>query len=97
MEWSDIKKQILENENWSRQIDEYRETGNAELKQSLPSINFVGRSIRGRANDAMIPTQLFMIDIDHIPEDKDCRQVWDTYYLQVAGLPDADREYECSK
>jgi len=83
MEWSDIKKQILENENWCQQIDDYRETRNAELKQSLPSINFVGRSVRDRANDAMIPTQLFMIDIDHIPEDKDCRQVWDTLCMKV--------------
>ena len=83
MEWSDIKKQILENENWAKQIDDYRETGDAELKQSLPSINFVGRSVRDRANDAMIPTQLFMIDIDHIPEDKDCRQVWDTLCMKV--------------
>lgn len=83
MEWSDIKKQILENENWAKQIDDYRETGDAELKQSLPSINFVGRSVRDRANNAMIPTQLFMIDIDHIPEDKDCRQVWDTLCMKV--------------
>ena len=83
MEWSDIKKQILENENWNRQIDDYRETGDVNLKSSLPSINFVGRSVRGRANDAMIPTQLFMIDIDHIPEDKDCRQVWDTLCMKV--------------
>ena len=83
MEWSDIKKQILENENWAKQIDEYRETGNTDLKMSLPSINFVGRSVRDRANNAMIPTQLFMIDIDHIPEDKDCRQVWDTLCMKV--------------
>ena len=83
MEWSDIRKLVLENENWMKQIDEYRETGNTELKQSLPSINFVGYSVRGRANDAMIPTQLFMIDIDHIPEDKDCRQVWDTLCMKV--------------
>ena len=83
MEWSDIKKLILENENWAKQIDDYRETGNTELKQSLPSINFVGRSVRDRANNAMIPTQLFMIDIDHIPEDKDCRQVWDTLCMKV--------------
>lgn len=83
MEWSDIRKLILENENWARQIDDYRETGDAELKQSLPSINFVGRSVRDRANNAMIPTQLFMIDIDHIPEDKDCRQVWDTLCMKV--------------
>ena len=83
MEWSDIKKLILENENWAKQIDDYRETGNTELKMSLPSINFVGRSVRDRANNAMIPTQLFMIDIDHIPEDKDCRQVWDTLCMKV--------------
>lgn len=83
MEWSEIKKLILENENWNKQIDEYRETGNTELKMSLPSINFVGRSVRDRANNAMIPTQLFMIDIDHIPEDKDCRQVWDTLCMKV--------------
>lgn len=83
MEWSEIKKLILENENWNRQIDEFRETGNTDLKMSLPSINFVGRSVRDRANNAMIPTQLFMIDIDHIPEDKDCRQVWDTLCMKV--------------
>lgn len=83
MEWSDIKKQILENENWNRQIDDYRQTGDVNLKQSLPSINFVGRSVRGRANDAMIPTQLFMVDIDHISEDTDCRQVWDTLCMKV--------------
>ncbi len=83
MEWSDIRKLILENENWAKQIDDYRETGDAELKQSLPSINFVGRSVRDRANNAMIPTQLFMIDIDHIPEDTDCRQVWDTLCMKV--------------
>ena len=85
MEWSDIKKQILENENWAKQIDDYRAGGceDTEMKQSLPSINFVGRSVRGRANDAMIPTQLFMIDIDHIPEDSDPQQVWATMILKV--------------
>ena len=83
MEWSDIRKLILENENWAKQIDDYRETGDTKHKLSLPAINFVGQSVRGRSNDAMIPTQLFMIDIDHIPEDKDCRQVWDTLCMKV--------------
>ncbi|MBQ3769862.1 MAG: DUF3987 domain-containing protein [Prevotella sp.] len=84
MEWSDIKKQILENENWAKQIDEYRAGGcqNTELKTSLPSINYVGRSIRGRAKDAMIPTQLFMIDIDHVPVEE-CRAAWDTMTMKV--------------
>ena len=83
MEWSDIRKLILENENWAKQIDDYRETGDTKHKMSLPAINFVGQSVRGRSNDAMIPTQLFMIDIDHIPADKDCRQVWDTLCMKV--------------
>lgn len=84
MEWNAIKKQILENENWNNQIDKYRAGGceNTELKQSLPSIAFMGRSVRGRSNDAMVPTQLFMIDIDHIPLDQ-CRAAWDTMCLKV--------------
>lgn len=83
MEWSQIRKLILENENWAKQIEEFRETGDANLKMALPSINFVGRSVRDRANDAMIPTQLFMIDIDHIPVENDCRQVWATLCMKV--------------
>ena len=84
MEWSDIKKQILENKNWAARIDEYRAGGceDKELKTGLPSINYVGRSIRGRAKDAMIPTQLFMIDIDHVPVEE-CRAAWDTMTMKV--------------
>ena len=84
MEWSDIKKQILENENWCQQIDDYRAGGceDKELKTSLPSINFVGRSVRGRSNDAMVPTQLFMIDIDHVPVEQ-CRAAFDTMCMKV--------------
>lgn len=65
-EWSWIVDNILKNENWAKQIDEYRQTGNTELKTSLPSINFVGRSVDKRANADMLPTQLVMIDIDHL-------------------------------
>lgn len=84
MEWSDIVKNILKNENWNQRIDDYRAGGceDKELKTALPSINFLGRSVRGRAKDAMIPTQLFMIDIDHIPVDE-CRKAWDTMTMKV--------------
>ena len=84
MEWSDIVKEILKNENWNQRIDEYRAGGceNKDLKTALPSINFVGRSVRGRAKDAMIPTQLFMIDIDHVPLEE-CRAAWDTMCMKV--------------
>lgn len=65
-DWSWIVSNILKNENWCKVIDEYRETGNKELKTSLPSINFVGHSVAHRAARDMIPTQLVMIDIDHL-------------------------------
>lgn len=81
MEWSEIKKLVICNQNWSNQIDNYRKSGDVNLKQSLPSINFVGRSVKNRANKYMIPTQLFMIDIDHI--EGDCKQVWDTLVMKV--------------
>lgn len=84
MEWSDIVKNILKNENWNQRIDDYRAGGceNKELKTALPSINFLGRSVRDRAKDAMIPTQLFMIDIDHVPVDE-CRKAWDTMCMKI--------------
>ena len=65
-DWGWIVTNILKNENWNKQIDEYRQTKNTELKTSLPSINFVGRSVGIRQNADMEPTQLFMIDIDHL-------------------------------
>lgn len=65
-DWSWIVDNILKNENWCKQIDEYRATKDTQLKTSLPSINFVGTSVKARANADMIPTQLVMIDIDHL-------------------------------
>lgn len=65
-EWKWIVENILKNENWAKQIDHYRESHESELKTSLPSINFVGTSVASRANADMIPTQLVMIDIDHL-------------------------------
>lgn len=65
-DWGWIVSNILKNENWCKQIDEYRQSHDTSLKTSLPSINFVGRSVKSRANADMIPTQLFMIDIDHL-------------------------------
>ena len=81
-EWSWIVDNILKNPNWNKQIDEYRETHNIELKTSLPSINFVGRSVASRQNADMIPTQLVMIDIDHL--NRTPKQFWDDIHLLVS-------------
>ena len=79
--WQWIVDNILKNENWAKQIDEYRETKNTELKTSLPSINFVGRSVNKRANADMLPTQLVMIDIDHMKVDAE--EFWKDVKLLV--------------
>ena len=49
-DWGWIVQNILKNENWCKQIDEYRQTHDTNLKTSLPSINFVGRSVGKRQN-----------------------------------------------
>lgn len=81
-DWGWIVDNILKNERWCKQIDEYRKTGNKELKSSLPSICFVGRSTTTRQASAMTPTQLFMIDIDHC---KDARGAWQKMFEQVGN------------
>lgn len=80
-EWSWIVDNILKNENWSKQIDEYRKTKNKELKTALPSINFVGRSVKTRANADMIPTQLVMVDIDHL--NRTPEKFWEDFKASV--------------
>lgn len=81
-DWGWIVQNILKNENWCKQIDEYRATGNTELKTSLPSINFVGRSVDKRQNADMEPTQLVMIDIDHLKIDP--KEFWNQVNLLVS-------------
>lgn len=80
-DWNWIVNNILKNENWSKQIDKYRETKNVELKTALPSINFVGRSIKERANRDMIPTQLVMVDIDHL--NRTPQKFWEDFKTSV--------------
>lgn len=81
-EWDWIVKNILKNENWCKQIDEYRATHDTSLKTSLPSINFVGRSVGTRQSCDMIPTQLVMIDIDHLKLSP--KEFWDDIQLLVS-------------
>lgn len=81
-DWGWITDNILKNPKWNEQIDEYRKTGDATLKSSLPAINFVGRSTTTRKASAMTPTQLFMIDIDHC---EDPRGAWQKMFDQVGN------------
>lgn len=81
-EWGTIVDTLLKNEEYCKQIDEYRETGDKSKKETLPAINFVGRSTTTRQASAMTPTQLFMIDIDHC---EDPRGAWQKMFDQVGN------------
>lgn len=69
MEWSAIERDVLGSKYVSDCIVAYR-GGDKSAKPMLPAINFVGRSVGTRKADQMIPTQLFMIDIDHCEDPK---------------------------
>ena len=47
MEWSDIKSKVCDSQYTKEKVEEYRKTGNKELKDMLPSICFVGTCSSG--------------------------------------------------
>ena len=57
-EWGTIVDTLLKNEEYCKQIDEYRETGDKSKKETLPAINFVGRSTTTRqaSTNSAIPS-----------------------------------------
>lgn len=75
--WTDIKK-LMNAEKWVKIIDEVRNTGDAavrrSLKEQLPCICWNGVCMEGkkRANANMKPTQLVMVDYDHVPDARKC-------------------------
>lgn len=72
MEWSDIRTKVMATDNVAELIAKIRE-GNKELKTSLPSVNFMGRCGSSRSADSMTPTNMVMVDIDHMTTDaKSC-------------------------
>ncbi|MEE0804840.1 MAG: DUF3987 domain-containing protein [Prevotellamassilia sp.] len=48
-------------------INEYR-AGNAESKKKLPAVTWSGTSTTTRANVNMTPTQLVLVDVDHVED-----------------------------
>lgn len=68
MEWNDIKQKVMSSENVHNLIAQIRE-GNKELKMQLPAVNFMGRCGSTRKAADMRPTNMIMIDIDHVNED----------------------------
>lgn len=59
---------LFEREDVEQLIKQFRE-GDADAKKKLPAVCWVGKSRTGfRKADAMEPTQLVMIDIDHVTD-----------------------------
>ena len=47
-------------------IDRYRESGDKDSKERLPAVCYVGTTTSTRANVNMQPTQVVMLDVDHV-------------------------------
>ena len=77
MEWNDIAKKLAADPALKAKLEAIRAEGDknkqADMKKSLPAVNFVGRSSKSRAAKYMTPTQLVMVDVDHC---KDARGAW---------------------
>lgn len=71
-EWDAIKREVLSSDTVKTLIAKHR-AGEEGCKIQLPAIGFVGDCQKTRASRYMIPTQLVMIDIDHMD---DARQSW---------------------
>lgn len=68
MEWSHIESDIMDSDDVKEKIKAIRE-GNKELKAQLPCVCFMGRTEKTRKESEMKPTNMVMIDIDHMERD----------------------------
>lgn len=66
-EWATIKRYMAAKANTDL-IDKFRETGDKEYKNQLPAVCYVGTCTTTRASVNMIPTQVVMLDVDHVKE-----------------------------
>ena len=80
MSWEDIKK-LMDSKDVVETIDKIRE-GDKSLKVTLPAICFTGVCSKTRQAKYMTPTQLVMIDIDHVDNP---HKVWEENILPAFG------------
>ena len=92
----DTKTQRLTSEKWAEltasaqtkhYVTEFRRSGNLDMKQRLPAVNFHGydpkvlQGLPGSRKQAdLVPTGLFMLDVDHIDNPK---AVWHLFKQQI--------------
>lgn len=83
MEWSNIKSQVMDTDNVRYLVSMVRE-GKKEYKTQLPCVNFMGRceGLRQAAN--MTPTNMFMIDLDHVKDD--AKEVFELIKTRAASV-----------
>lgn len=82
IEWAEIVKEAAQSSNITK-IDEFRKTGDAYNKTSLPAICYMGKCTGTRANANMTPTQAVMLDVDHVEDAA-------TAYTEILASVDRD-------
>lgn len=68
-DWASLRAMMAQ-DSYIKLIDDYR-AGNKEAKSELPAVCYVGNSISTRANVNMVPTQVVMLDVDHVENPKE--------------------------
>lgn len=69
--WDEIKI-LMQDPRWQQIVKDVRD-GKKERKMELPAVDWVGRTTSGRRLAAdCVPTQLFMVDVDHVKDIEAC-------------------------
>ena len=88
MDWNGIIE-VIKQPGVKNIVDQVR-AGNKDMKTSLPSIDWVGRSLTGkRLASACVPTGFVMVDIDHC---KDC----DAAFVEIRAKWEQKPEIQAS-
>ena len=81
-------EQLTNSEQTTEYVSRYRKSGDLDMKQRLAAVNFHGydpkvlKGLPGSRKQAdLVPTGLFMLDIDHIDNPK---KVWELFKKQIA-------------
>lgn len=86
MNWDQVME-LMSSPAYSKILNAIR-SGEKDRKNELPAIDFVGKSVNGkRENQYMQPTQLVMLDVDHLAERGfDAYKVWEGVLERIREL-----------
>lgn len=82
-EWETIKKYMAAQVNLDK-IDAFR-GGDKDAKAQLPAVCYVGECMVTRQNKYMRPTQVVMLDVDHVENPK---EAYDAIFKETTSTPE---------